>query len=206
MTFVQDRSDPGYAEDVLAVVSGDRCFDIGANGGATARTFAPNFTEVVAFEPAAESYQFLCSELPANVIPVNVAVSDVSGEVELEERPGALTMGELTSPAGIAESAGWGAVTDTRLVRSRTLPELAGEYGDPDFVKIDTEGHEQRVVAGGLEYLRDMRPRMVIEVHDRDQGEWIIRELGAPLQLHRHPYYAPGSPSFLHHYWLMYGI
>lgn len=202
---VDFESDPPYVWNKLDRVTGGRAFDIGANGGMTARTFAGHFDEVVACEPAIESYQHLCSDLPENVTPLNIAVSDVTGEIELEERDITLPLGELVTPAaGLGETGTWGNHVGRRQVRAVTLADLVDEYGAPDFIKIDTEGHERPIVEGGLDFLREHRPNMVIEIHDRASGDWILEALGAPAELVRHPAYPPGSDRFHHHYWLIY--
>lgn len=53
--------------------------------------------------------------------------------------------------------------------RFSTLDELAAEYGLTrlDWVKIDVEGAELGVLAGGLETLARFRPALLIEAHDK---------------------------------------
>ena len=207
---VDFASDPPAIWRMFSEISGDIGFDIGANGGMTSRLLAPRFGQIVAFEPANESYQHLCSETPENVIPVLAAVSNHSGEVELEERDKCIGMGELTTAGaglGDASSGGpWGQVVGTRVVRCVTLDDMAAEYGDPDFVKIDTEGHEQAVIEGGLATIERANPRMLIEVHDAAQGAWILDALGGAFEMVRHPYYNPGGHKYQNHYWLLRGL
>lgn len=208
--IVDFASDPPAIWRMFSEISGHIGFDIGANGGMTSRLLAERFGQIVAFEPAVESYGPLCSTCPENVIPVNAAVSNHSGEVTLEERDKCIGMGELTTAGaglGDASSGGpWGQVTGTRVVRSVTLDEMADQYGDPDFVKIDTEGHEQAVIEGGLATIERADPRMLIEVHDAAQGAWILNALGGRFEMVRHPAYNPGGHKFLNHYWLLRGL
>jgi len=207
---VDFASDPPAIWRLFSEISGNLGFDIGANGGMTSRLLAERFDTIVAFEPAVESYGHLCSTAVENVVPVNAAVTAQSGDVTLEERDKCIGMGELTTAGaglGDASSGGpWGAVVGTRTVRGVTLDEMAAEYGDPDFVKIDTEGHEQSVIEGGLDTIRRADPRMLIEVHDAAQGEWILGALGGQFEMVRHPAYNPGGHKFLNHYWLLRGV
>lgn len=197
-------SDPGVIWSLYPELTGTRAFDIGANGGMTARILAAGFTQVHAFEPAVESYDHLCSGLPDNVWPHQLAVSDHNGTVYLDERTDAAALGELTSGGSMAGS--WGERTGRREVRCQTVDSLAAEHGDPDFIKVDTEGHERAVIEGALGTVARCDPRLLIEVHDAAQGEWIVQALGGRVAQVRHPSYAPGSDLFANHYFLLRGL
>jgi FkbM family methyltransferase len=165
------HKDQAGAWDVLTAASGELAFDIGANIGQAARVLAAGFKKVIAFEPCIESFEILTVEAAYNVTPIQLAVSSASGRVELEEHAVSISTGQLTTSDGLH----WGPKVGSRTVPSRTLDSLADDFGLPDFVKIDTEGHEVEVVRGGLGCLRHI-PGVIIEVH-RAENETLIREL-----------------------------
>lgn len=203
MTAITFASDPPAIWDIFGRISGERAFDIGANGGITSRLLAERFDEVHAFEPAVESFNVLAERLPPNVTAHLKAVSDHDGTVTLDERAVLGRMGELTTGDTMVRS--WGEQSGTRQVPSVTIDTLAEEYGEPDFVKIDTEGHEKAIVEGGLKTL-NRGCRLLIEVHSAENGEWIMRALDGPLTQVRHPGYTPGTDYFNHHWFLLRGV
>jgi hypothetical protein len=53
-------------------------------------------------------------------------------------------------------------------VRVRTLDDIcAGAESRVSFIKIDVEGHELKVLRGGVETLRKHRPNLLIEIEQR---------------------------------------
>lgn len=197
------RSDPTTVWEQFDKFTGKLAFDVGANGGIVAEKLADNFDQVIAFEPAEESFKHLTNGgMPANVTTDPRAVSDVSGTVEFDVYDTAIGMGELVTGDSLA--AAWGQATGKRSVEAVTLDELVGEFGAPDFVKIDTEGHEVAVVKGGERLLTEYRPRLLIEIHSKDNGEQ-IRGLLAHYEWERFdaPSYAPDSYMQLNHHWIV---
>lgn len=96
---------------------------------------------------------------------VHAAASDVDGRVQFHvtnsEASGGLFRHDTSSlPAAARERIRWQAV-DVDCVRLDTL------LGDikPDFIKIDVEGSELRVLKGCARILRDGHARFLIEVH-----------------------------------------
>ncbi len=203
MGVVDFASDPPVIWDLFSEIAGDLCFDIGANGGMTAALLSPRFDKIVAYEPAVECVDAL-TRLPANVEAVMAAVSDTDGEITLDVRDVTGKLGELTT--GNTMPGAWGEIPGHRYVRSVTIDSEAERVGDPDFIKIDTEGHEAHVIRGGLATIARCSPRMLIEVHDKDAGDEILALLGGRFSKATHPAYAAGSFLYENHYWLMRGI
>lgn len=201
--LVSFRSDPTVVWDHFDVFSGTLAFDIGANGGIVAEKLAANFERVVAFEPAEESYEHLSSgAMPVNVVPDPRAVSSVSGALELEVREGAIGQGELVTGDSLLSA--WGESIGTRSIEAVTLDELVDEYGVPDFVKIDVEGHEVDVVDGGTRLWIEHAPRLLIEVHSAANGERILEALGHyDWDRYDAPSYARDSYMQRNHYWIV---
>lgn len=201
--FVSDTSEVWYQYKHF---TGELAFDIGANGGMVTEVLAPHFTTVVAFEPCAES----CEELRAlaldNVIVNQAAVSDVDGTVTLSEtdvstgRFGELVTDPSKSPIGHY----WGAETGERVVPAVTLDTLFDLYGAPDFIKIDTEGHEAHIVVGGMASLKKHLPTLLIEVHAGHLGSGIQAMLPEYrwTRFNHEVYEARNSPLVNEHYWL----
>jgi FkbM family methyltransferase len=134
------------------IKEGDVVFDVGANLGYYTLLFARlvGSTGVVyAFEPDPEIFEILKSNVEKNgydnVILYNVAVSDVVGETEFHiafrHNQSSLIKSDFT--------------IDTIRVPTITLDSLK-IY--PDFVKIDVEGAEYKVLCGmdGLLNLKDI--------------------------------------------------
>ncbi len=176
-------------------------FDVGANGGMVARQLAPRFFNVVACEPAVESYERLVTDLPENVTALQVAVSAHDGEVTLRETSLTESLGELFTD----DTLSWGQHVGLRTVKSRTLDSLSNAYGYPDFIKIDTEGHEVEIMEGGPETFK-RKPRFVIECHSREKGnevQRILREWDCwPFEIEYHNAYREHQPQRLEHYWV----
>lgn len=202
MGVVDFASDPAEVWDQYSTLAGDLAFDIGANGGMTSQLLAPRFGKIVAYEPAVECVDAL-TRLPANVEAVIAAVTDAEGEVTLDVRDVTERLGELTTGGSMANT--WGTCHGQRTVRAVTIDSEAERVGDPDFIKIDTEGHEAHVIRGGLATIARCNPRLLIEVHSKDAGDEILTLLGGRFSKVTHPVYRPGSFPYDNHYWLLRG-
>ncbi len=203
---VRGRSDTSEIWELYSTFHGDLAFDIGANGGAVANLLAPHFETVLAFEPATESYYDLIADAPFNVKPYQLAVSNVCGPIFLEEADYATgKMGELVTDTDTSPlSRGWGAKTGQRTVIATTLDAICRIHGAPDFIKIDVEGHEARVIEGGLEALKKHDPILLIEIHSAALGGR-IEKLLPDYQWIRYDheiYTAQKSPLVNEHFWV----
>lgn len=167
---VPARSDPDPIWSFLEHIEGGVAFDIGANAGDVTAMLADHFEMVVSFEPCRESFDILRDREIGNVIPRNVALSRVTGKITLNEFSVATErFGELVTGTKMAYT--WGEQTGVREVASSTIDREVGELGIlPDFVKIDTEGHEVPIIEGGLTTITLNRPRLLIEVHAKEDG------------------------------------
>lgn len=198
--FVDFQSDTPAVWEALNTVSGTRAFDVGANGGLVSTALASRFEEVVAIEPAHESYARLVETSPANVRCLNVAASDHAGSLTLRVTTLTARLGELFTDNTLP----WGGSLGERTVPAVTLDNLAVLYGYPDFLKVDTEGHEVSVLRGAGHVLcRD--PAFVIEVHSAEKGRLVqsfLAMLGLAFGVHYHAGYRDQSPYKLEHYWV----
>jgi FkbM family methyltransferase len=200
---VDFQSDPEVIWHHFRELTGFLAFDIGANAGMTSRLLSTGFHTVHAYEPASESYGALCGDCPDNVQPWLLAVSDTSEGVNLDTRSKALGLGELTtgdSPLAY----GWGTKDgEGRHCPSTTVDAETAKHGPPDFIKVDTEGHEVHVIRGATQTLEEHNPRLLIEVHTQENGDAIREMIPGRLERVPHPAYPPGSSIERGHYWLV---
>lgn len=203
--------DPPQIEEQLWTGFGlvHRGFDIGANVGQSIGNMLGVCDEVVAFEPAIESYAELVSTWGHHeqVQMVSVAISDHTGMIKLVETPQKIATGQLVTGDFASEWRGEGdwdmAGAVDREVPAWTLDDAADQYGPPDFLKIDVEGHELRVLQSG-EAVVDNGVQMLVEIHAERLGVAIRALLGDRYRVDevRHPNYDPGSRMWRTHYWL----
>ena len=117
-------------------------FDVGANAGYFARECVTRGASVVSVEPDRTHIDAL--NIPG-VTPVIAAVSDEPGTAEFyvshNSKWSSLHPEWVTGHYGKPEP-------DMIRVEVITLDMLIAEFGEPDFLKIDTEGNEANVLRG----------------------------------------------------------
>lgn len=132
------------------------CLDIGGNIGTNAlamAVFAPA-GHVYSFEPVEHTYAFLCRNVAqnavANVTPVQLGLSDGPGEAEIVVDRTMLGNARQLTPGERIDLAACG-IRYLQTIRLEGLDRWMGTAGLPraDFVKVDVEGHEIEVLAGG---------------------------------------------------------
>ena len=150
-----------WAAEVISVFAeylreGGTYIDIGANIGLTTISIARNpRVSCLAFEPDPTNFRLLCANIAANcphgnITAYDLALLDRDTSLPLEMSPwnGGDRRARLTDESGeygeYGESA-WPAVE----VRARRLDDLAPDPHGPLGAKIDTQGAEPFVLAGG---------------------------------------------------------
>jgi FkbM family methyltransferase len=200
--MLQNFTDTPPVNKYLSNISGNLAYDVGANGGFISNHLAEHFNEVLSIEPAEESFANLKKHAAPNIRPINIAASDHDGEQDFRVTRLTSALGELFTGFAIDH---WGPTLATRTVPCMTLDSLALKYGTPDFVKIDTEGHEVKIVDGAHTVFKE-HPKFVIEIHEYENGE-IIKEyfdgIGVLYDTIHHHAYTKSSPSYNSHYWLV---
>lgn len=152
--------------ELAAERQGELAFDIGANIGQAARLLAPLYKHVLSFEPCEESFAVLIEECPQNVEPHAMAISNVMGEVSLDEAETAIGYGQLVNSNVAYGHPEWGKCQGSRTVPATTIDDLVRHSGLlPDLIKIDTEGHEPMVLAGATWTLGIAYTSWFVEVH-----------------------------------------
>jgi len=158
---------------ILENIRRSRCFiDVGANCGiytVLGCQINPG-VRVVAVEPvpricAALAHNVAMNNLTSRVTVLNVALGDRDGVVPFHEAEDP-TMGSLAAGGYQGQP---GRVIH---VKCRTLDSIVEDLGiEPDFIKIDVEGFEHLVLAGGSQVLSKFRPYIVLEANPGDPGE-----------------------------------
>lgn len=182
-------------------------WDIGANCGQTVPVMLERFDQVIAFEPAEECWPYL-REFDGNFTFLPLALSDRDDQIDLVELPDKIDTGQLVT-AGTAGMEWNPDRPDARLrtVLCHTVDHLISEgaLAAPDFMKIDTEGHELRVLFGARQTLAVRRPDLLIEFHSPElhgSCQTLLEQYGYRCETVRHPHYRKGTPMYFTHGWL----
>lgn len=147
---------------------GDVVLDIGTNVGGVLMNFAQRVGpggRAIGFEPnpatLAKCQHNLSLNRFANVEVHGVALGDVAGEVLLGHPQEGNAGADRIGSAGIP-------------VKLTTLDEFAAGFDRIDLIKIDVEGFDLKVLRGGEQTLKRLRPTLFVELCDanlREQGD-----------------------------------
>ncbi|MDY0219606.1 MAG: FkbM family methyltransferase [Desulfobacterium sp.] len=156
--FIRDFIQPG-----MTVI------DIGANYGLYTLSCAKKCGktgEVWAFEPTVSVAECLNDSLRtngfSNTTLINAGLSNRNGEAKLSLNPNAELNSLNASPADNGEY---------EVIKLKTLDECAREYNweKIDFIKLDAEGEEVRIIEGGTQTLEKFSPVIMYELKHGDQ-------------------------------------
>ncbi|BAZ22566.1 methyltransferase FkbM family protein [Kalymmatonema gypsitolerans NIES-4073] len=136
--------------------------DIGANKGVYTYFLSRLSRQVFAYEPNPELAKFIAQSGCSNVTSYSIALSDREGQATLSipvidnfayDQLGSLQQQIVTGPVRTFE------------VPLKRLDDQ--EHTNVGFVKIDVEGHEELVIAGATNLLKQQRPNLLIEIEQR---------------------------------------
>jgi FkbM family methyltransferase len=167
------RHDPVLERAILKHAAGSKCaYDIGANIGYVSLLFAAivgKTGRVYAFEPSpgeAKAAEMLmrANNVDGYVTVQQVAVCDTNGQLRLAITGTTSMLTHLAKAQTDLQSR-----SESCEVQAVTLDSFVKEQGHnaPDFIKIDVETAEASVLEGGRDTLRQVRPRLVIEMHGK---------------------------------------
>jgi len=142
---------------------GDIVSDIGAYVGDTTLWFSKAVGpqgKVYAFEPEPRNFEKLKANLErnrvTNVIPLQLALSENEGEIQVASGAGSSAI--IQAGAGTSVKV----TTIDRFVKTNKLPRV-------DFIKMDVEGHELKVLAGAKETIKTFKPSLALSAYHRGE-------------------------------------
>jgi len=140
---------------------GDIVFDIGAYVGDTALWFSKAVGpqgKVFAFEPEPGNFEKLKANLErnnvTNVIPLQLALSENEGEMQVASAGGSSIMTQARTGTSVKVT------TIDKFVGANKLPRV-------DFIKMDVEGHELKVLKGAHETIQAFKPSLAVSAYHR---------------------------------------
>lgn len=148
-----------------------RCaIDVGANVGLWSRDLEAKFNKVIAFEPVDIFRECLIKNVVSDKLLIqSVALGDVETSANMN-----ITLENMghthIDPASIGQG----------TTSVKTLDSF--EYKDVDYIKMDCEGFEYRVILGARETICQSKPIVVVEqkphdTYSSDYGQFAAVEL-----------------------------
>jgi FkbM family methyltransferase len=177
--FEQKLSDDGLWQPERLELGLKHCshfgmaLDVGAHVGTWTRIMAGKFDQVIAFEPAHDTYECLVKNTESfrHVFPIRTAMGAELGSAKITD--------DTTRPG----NTGSRFLSEGNEVPVLTVDCLGLER--LDFLKIDAEGSEYEVLMGAKSSLQRHKPTVVIEIKelgrgiDPEQAATLLREWGA---------------------------
>jgi len=146
---------------------GDFVFDIGAYVGDTALWFSKAVGpqgKVYAFEPEPSNFEKLKANIErnkiTNVVPLQLALSENEGEMQIASGGGSSAITETAGDTSVKVT------TVDKFVEANKLPRV-------DFIKMDVEGHELKVLKGSHETIKTFKPSLALSAYHR--GDDLIK-------------------------------
>jgi FkbM family methyltransferase len=161
-----------------AVKKGQTVLDIGAHKAGYLYFFQGTVGRegrVYGFEPQSNLYEYLVKIKKLfgwdHVTIEHLALSDKAGSVQLFIPKNKVS--QQSSPgATIVQHEDQSAFGKTETVTTETLDSYCERNNiQPDFLKIDVEGNELRVLQGGINAIKKYKPKMIVEIEARHVGE-----------------------------------
>jgi FkbM family methyltransferase len=160
----QDPKDFAFGvefHDRIRNLSGRVAVDIGANIGSYTIPLAKRFQGVTSFEPSHKYCRVLRLNIALNnlenVSVYEMALSDLAGMMPLYDRHGGSTS---------LDPSLYGLRYDkVSRVRTARLDDFLSRFARLDFMKVDAEGLEGRILNGGSLLISSLKPIIAMEVH-----------------------------------------
>lgn len=175
----KNKDDQGGISYVIAAIEkGQTVLDIGAHKAGYLYFMISQVGEkgkVFAFEPQSILFQYIIKMKKLlswdNVTVEHLALSDAAGTVTLYIPNNKVSSG--SSPgATIVEHKDLTEYGVTEIVDTETLDAYCKRKDiKPDFLKIDVEGNELRVLQGGAATLKNHKPKIIVEIEARHVGQ-----------------------------------
>lgn len=142
------------------------CIDIGASYGWFSIPFSKYFRTVIAFEPHKGVYECFLKNIEnancKNIESYNFACSNKNGKMFFEAN----------------RSTGRSQIVDYNTqIRVKTKTIDSYHFQNVDLIKIDVEGHEDKVLQGAKETIISCKPAIMVEIHcTRSQESFLHRQ------------------------------
>ncbi|MEQ1472710.1 MAG: FkbM family methyltransferase, partial [Candidatus Acidiferrum sp.] len=139
-------------------------FDIGAHYGIFSLIAAHRGATVIAVEPSTAAVRMIARQAALNhesdrIHIVHAAASSGSGTLKM--------LGSGVFSDDYFRVVEGRSPRELMSVRAVTIDSLAAEFGSPTHIKIDVEGQEAAVLAGGRETLARHSPELFLELHNQ---------------------------------------
>jgi FkbM family methyltransferase len=156
---------------------GSKVWDIGANLGLftfAAAVRAGKNGYVLAVEPDAEAASLLLRNRRANKGKQTAAIEILVAAVNDRNEDRIATLDIAVRARAANALRGFGSTQTGGILESRTVPvfrldDLKGFFPVPSIIKVDVEGAESIVLAGGSRLLEEIRPTLIVEVSSQCQ-------------------------------------
>lgn len=155
--------------------------DIGAWIGSFSLWGARLSRRVLAIEPDPIAHAMLMRSIDLEnnqawniAAPKDLAIWSNVGERELYSGPGDL-WGKSTST--LRQPQGKRMVVRVSTVRLATLPEMFDLSERSIVVKMDTEGAEGAILSGSLDWIKEVKPSLLVAPHDRLYADYRLRSV-----------------------------
>ena len=145
--------------------------DIGANKGLYVQAMLAHSAGVIAFEPLPLMLKRLHLLFGRRVTVHAVALSDYNGQCDIKLPAGncALATIEPNNPLHIEGNV----AIETQTVKVTTLD--AYQLQHIGMIKIDVEGHEEKVLKGAIATITREQPNLIVEIEERHNPGAVMR-------------------------------
>lgn len=156
--------------------TGDDVLDIGSHIGyfsLLSATLSPKGT-TVAIEASPSTFNLLNENVKnkKNVITQNIAISNETGAIEFLEFPVLYSEYNTLEQTQYENEDWFKSIQPTKVkINSKTGTSIIQEFNlQPQIIKIDVEGAEEKVIQGLIEYLRNNTSYVVMEFANEERG------------------------------------
>jgi FkbM family methyltransferase len=147
------------------------CYDLGASIGYLSLLMARKAKQVFAFEPTAHAAAEIRKHAAANRLE-NITI--VPSPVSDADRKVRFTVNDNAYGSRIAgDQSKWPTIELTTI----TLDDFVKNHPSPDFIKIDVEDEEGRVLQGARSILRERKTTICCELHSEKSAREVQRIL-----------------------------
>jgi len=146
-----DEAQSSLYPEVARLLNPTRVVDVGANYGFTGAVFAKFFpkADLVLVEPDPKLGEYIRRNLALNGVEDFTLLSAICGDEERDSVPFGINP-KSSQDNRVKPLDGWSTVD----LQEVTLSQILDDQGDdPVFIKIDTQGFEKQVFAGGARFL-----------------------------------------------------